>query len=344
MNFGTIDRVILFGGSQLMAALCYQLSEQGMETVIFTGERHLNDYSPAHGKTIKAIAEELNIPNFASDDINDDPRLVDYITPQTLGLALGASWIFEPDTAALFDGKLLDFMGINLPQYRGGAHYTWQILRGNRTGACNLQVIYGGAQTFHRGEIIKHQSYTFPLSARTPQDYFDAAIPHEIAFLAEFFAQLSQQTTFIPQVLQEQFSSYYPFLHTLEHGYIDWSWDTLDIERFICAFDEPYAGASSFLNGERLFFKSCYAELSAGIFHPFHAGLVIHKNDREIHIATKQGVIAVQQVTNSQGDSMMDTIQLGDRIYTPQAQLEQAMQRAIVYDAGGVKKSDANSE
>jgi methionyl-tRNA formyltransferase len=338
MNFGQIDRIALFGGSWLMAALCRRLVQHDLGLMLFTGPRHLDDPVEKDGTTLREVVEQLGIPYCSTEDINAEPTLLSFLSPSTLGLALGAAWIFEKELASRFNGKLLDFMGIALPQYRGGAHYTWQILRKNKQGCCNLQVIHGGIETFHQGEIIKRQEYFFSASARIPQDYFDAAIPHELAFLEEFFDEVAQGKDFELQPLQESFSTYFPFLYTLRHGFIDWRWSTEEIERFICAFGSPYAGASTFVNGQRVYLKNCHTEYSDGAFHPFQVGLVYRKTDDALFVATRDGTVVVKQVLDEEGLDVLENIELGQRLYTPQRYLEEAMMFQAVYGPEGIEE------
>jgi methionyl-tRNA formyltransferase len=339
LSFGHIDRVALFGGSWLMAALCRRLVQRDLDVMLFAGPRHLDDAVEKDGTTLRQVVEQLRVPYCSTEDINDEPALLDFVTPSTLGLALGAAWVFEKRLVGRFSGKLLDFMGIALPQYRGGAHYTWQILRKSRQGCCNLQVIHGGIETFHRGEIVKRKAYFFPTSVRIPQDYFDAAIPHELAFLEEFFDQVERGEAFEVQPLQESFSTYFPFLNTLRHGFIDWRWRTEEIERFICAFDSPYAGASTFVNGQRVYLKSCHAEYSDGAFHPFQSGLVYRKTDSALFVATRDGTLVVEQVLDEGGLDVLEEVELGHRLYTPLRYLEEAMIFQAVYGPEGIREN-----
>ena len=340
VNFGFIDRVALFGGSQLVGALCLSLARRGLSIILFSSMRHLDDAVEMDGSTLRQVVERLNIPYCSTDDINVEPALSGFVTLSTLGLAGGAAWVFEEQTAALFSGRLLDFMGIALPQYRGGAHHTWRILRKSRQGCCSLQVIHGGRETFHKGEIIKRREYTYPTSARIPQDYSDAATPQELAFLEEFLEQVAQGDDFELQPLQESFSTYFPFLYTLKHGFIDWSWGTEEIERFICAFDSPYVGASTFVEGQRVFLKNCYAEYSDGGFHPFLVGLVYRRTDGALYVATHDGTIVVRSVGGESGQNPLESIQLGQRFYTPRSVLEEALQFDAVYGTRGIQKAD----
>jgi methionyl-tRNA formyltransferase len=341
LNFGKIRKIALFGGSQLMAALCRSLTDrqyEGLAFALFSSARHLDNIDEKSGVTLKELAESLNLPYHSCKDINHDASLKEFVTPNTLGLALGASWIFEKNTVDLFDGKLLDFMGIPLPQYRGGAHYSWQILSKNKRGCCNLQIIHGGSETFHKGEIIKRKEYVLPASARIPQDYFDAAIPHEVNFLQEFIDDVRQQKDFEPFPLLEDNSTYFPFLNTKRNGFINWSWDANDIETFICAFDHPYLGASTFLRGKRVYLKDCHVESSEVFSHPFQSGLIFRKWHNVIYVAAQDGTIIIRSVTDENGRDVMEFISDGQRFFTPITFLEEAIQYESAYDSEGLLK------
>ena len=101
MKFNPINKLILFGGSYLMAELVRLKAElRGVELIVFSAARHLNE--ELNGGTLKRLLEEQSVRYFESEDINTDPRLKNQITTNTLGLALGAAWVFEKQTVALF--------------------------------------------------------------------------------------------------------------------------------------------------------------------------------------------------------------------------------------------------
>ena len=56
--------------------------------------------------------------------------------------------------------------------------------------------------------------------------------------------------------------------------------DSIDVERFICAFDEPYVGASTNLNGDIVRIKSVCLSQQDGFFHHFQSGLIYRKTKK----------------------------------------------------------------
>jgi methionyl-tRNA formyltransferase len=340
MNLGQIEHIILFGGAPLLSAFAKYLKRQGVAVTVFSSKRHLQESIFQENQTLEQILIFNEIPYFSCPDINDDTNIRPLITETTLGIGLGEVWSFRKDLIARFGGRLLDFMGIRLPRYRGGAHYTWQILRKNRIGCCNLQIINEEMiqGVLDSGEIVKSKEYFFPASARIPQDYFDFAIKEEVAFLEEFVEEVRQGKDFPLSRVQENFSLYFPRLYTLKHGWIDWSWSGPDIELFICAFDDPYPGASTFLGDMRVFLKDTFFDSDDGPFHPFQAGLVYKKANSAIFVATREGSLIVKKVLNENGENLFDGVKVGQRLFTPGKYLEDAMTYSAVYDEEGIRK------
>ncbi|HEY9584303.1 MAG TPA: hypothetical protein VJI33_01880 [Candidatus Paceibacterota bacterium] len=340
MKFNKINKIIIFGGARLVSEFSQILKKSDKyELVIFSAKRHLEESVDERGKTLKDVFIESGIKYYESDDINGDKNLAKEITEGTLGVAMGAAWVFQKNTVSLFENRhLLDFMGIDLPRYRGGAHYSWQILHRNKKAAANLQVIEGGEETFHRGEIIKRKEYNLPCSVKKPIDYFENCLAEEKAFLKEFLEEIEKNKEFNMTKLNESESSYYPFLSTLKNGLINWSWSGEEIHLFISAFDDPYAGAGTFLNGKKVFLKDSNFSESDEKFHPFTSGLVIRKDAKEISIATVGGLIQVKSVLDEKNKDIKEEINLGDRFFTPVKELEKALEFKAVYNASGLKK------
>ena len=49
-----------------------------------------------------------------------------------------------------------------------------------------------------------------------------------------------------------------PRLATDINGWVDWSWNSLDLTRFIDAFGSPYPGASTYINEKRVRLKQVH--------------------------------------------------------------------------------------
>ena len=72
-------------------------------------------------------------------------------------------------------------------------------------------------------------------------------------------------------------SRYNPRLNTKINGFIDWSLNSRDLINFINAFDDPYKGASTYLNNGkfgRLYLKRVQLHGGDTPNHPFMSGIV----------------------------------------------------------------------
>ena len=332
MLFIEINKLILFGGSRILSDFSYYLAaNKNIDFCVFTSQRHLNE--------LKSVFKKNNIRHYISGDINKDENLKKEITENSIGVAFGAAWVFNKHAVSLFKKDyLLDFMGIDLPRYRGGAHYTWQTLHENKKGCANLQIIYGGQETFHKGEIIKRLEYSLPNKLKRPVDYFDFIAKSELNFLKDFLKEVNKGADFKLQRLNESKSSYYPFLSTENNGYINWSWSGKDIYLFINAFDEPYSGATTYLNGKKVYLKDCALLKAEEKYHPFTVGLVIRKSKDGVFIATAGNLLRVNKIFDSWGKNIINLVELGERFVTPQIKLEGSLKFKANYGPGGLVK------
>ncbi len=304
------------------------------EVVVFTDPRHLEEMASREKLTLQACLEKARIPYFCAPDINSDPHLESYIDKQTLGIGMGEVWKFSKKIIELFEGKLVDLMAIPLPQFRGGAHYSWQILSQSFKGGSHIQIINEAMRPgcFDSGGIIKAYYYRFPTEARTPQDYFDYAGKIDLEFLLEFSQEIRDDIDFTMMSIREDISSYFPRLNTQLQGFINWGWKVGDLDRFICAFGRPYAGASTFCNAQRYYLRESQVIYDEGLFHPFQAGLIYKKIDHELYIAANGGTLIIREVLDESGNPADKELGIGMRFYTPAERLENAMLLVAEYD------------
>jgi methionyl-tRNA formyltransferase len=106
---------------------------------------------------------------------------------------------------------MVNYNPIPVPRYLGGAHYTWQILNGERSGGSVLQLI---TPQLDRGPVLREKRFRVPAAARTPADYFrayhrpgcalmDGALRDILAgrpFKARDFASLDPRRFYLPRL------------------------------------------------------------------------------------------------------------------------------------------------
>ena len=221
---------------------------------------------------------------------------------------------------------MINFNGIPIPHYLGGAHYTWQILNGNRQGGCFLQVI---TPRIDRGDILRAEKFDLPSEVSTPRDYF--AANHEIGlrFLRLALTDFRADREFSPIPFSQVNAGrlYFPRLLTKHNAWIDWGWSGREIALFCRAFDEPYIGAATYLKGNEVRMKNVALvrdEAGAGAFHSYVSGLIVRKLGARLWIAATDGLLQVEFVSDASGRNLLAELKEGDRFATPPDVLYQA--------------------
>ncbi|MCP4650684.1 MAG: hypothetical protein GY853_11485 [PVC group bacterium] len=334
---GPVDQFYLIGGGRLLFELSVWLKSQGIKGSIIAAERHAKEEVLEDDRTLEQLAKEAQIEIHIIEDINnipDNSKRINF-TDTSFALSLGAAWIFKEQTIEkLFKNRLFNLHGSRLPQYRGGGGFSWQILRGNRLGFCLIHFIDGGVDT---GNILKYEEFLYPADCRIPLDYEECYRKNNLEFMQKLFKKLVKGSiTFQPVAQQEYFSAYWPRLHSPTHSWIDWSMPLNELDRFICAFDDPYCGAQTTSDGSLVYLKKTMTDNNDGNFHPFQYGLVYRNNGKWLSVAANGGTIIIQSVTGKDGQDLIRSIKSGDRFFTPVEKLEEACSQRIFYTPRGL--------
>ena len=334
MLFGAIDKILIFGGGKKVSRFLPELNAIGIDYLLVTSPRYLTeivDKDIQFGVFLKEGGHRfISVLSLYCKEVLNE------ITDNTLGISIGGPWVFKKDFIDRFNGKLVNLHPARLPQNRGGGGFSWKILRQDMMGASLIHKIDPDIDT---GDIIKYEEYIFPPHCKKPSDYDEYCTEKDIRFLQELIKELLDQKIFHPVSQQDSFSTYFPRLNSELHGYIDWNWNYDEIDHFIQAFDDPYCGASTFLNGQKVRLKDCHSTTVDGSFHPFQSGIVYRIYNNKIFIAAKMGSLIIETINREDGRSMIRDINVGDRFYTPQKFLEEARSSRIRYTPGGKKIS-----
>ena len=92
-------------------------------------------------------------------------------------------------------------------------------------------------------------------------------------------------------------STYLPRLYSEINGAIDFSWDDINIEKFIRAFGPMYPGAFTFLNDRKIHVRKFHLEKSKTRYHPFLAGKVLTVfKDGAIRVALQDNNLIIEEI------------------------------------------------
>ena len=329
-SLGPIDRVLLIGGGRLLFRLAVWARESGFQVRVITAPRHAKE---AIGETDSAsllnALENADIDTVVVDSIDsEEARKAVGDLKSTFTLSFGAAWIFKKNIIDnVFQGKLFNLHGTRLPQNRGGGGFTWQVMMGNRFGFCVVHKVDEGVDT---GDIVSYKEFIYPPSCRIPADFYRHYQEQNYNFIVSLLESVrAQSRDFACMVQPEYLSTYWPRLHTPTHGWIDWSWSASEIERFICAFDDPHPGAHTLWNGKVVRIKKVFANYQDGCFHPAQAGLIYRVNNDWLCVACTDGAIVIEQLMDEHENSLLHMVRNGDAFSTPAESLGRYGERAI---------------
>ncbi len=337
-NFGRIDRYVFFGGGEFGGGetITRMLELLNFKNCyVFTAGKFLETKSHT-GEIYKDFLNKNHVPWWVSDDINNDSHLQEIMTPTTIGISINSPWIFNKKIIDLFDSKLINEHGMRLPQNRGGGSFTWVILQGGRNYYCAYHLV---AEKIDRGAILKIKEYVVPELLPKPIDFANSQKIKHFEMLKEIISGIQEGQDFELIGQPEYLSIYYPKISSFVNGYINWSWHDSEIEKFIRAFSTPFPGARTFIGENEVIIKSSYLESNDGSFHPFQYGLVYRKYEDRLYVAAMGGSIIVDEIYDNKNSEILSKIRAGDRFFTPQKYIDQAMSSRIFFDPNGnIKK------
>lgn len=331
MRFNHFDKLMLLGGGDCLADLALKAD---MPVFVVTSTRHYNEDMICHNVVLSYFLNAHNINHVVVDNLLSK-SVIENI-PNSLAISFGAAWIFKEPFISEFKGNLVNAHGALLPRDRGAGGFSWRIMMGDNRGASLIHMIDPGVDT---GDVIECKPYFFPQHCKKPIDFYEHSRKEYSQFLMDFCSKARSGHEFQRSGQPEYLSTYWPRLNTGVNGYINWSWSYDDVCKFICAFDDPYAGSSTFLNGSDvpLHLKSCSTMTSDGNFHPFQYGLVYRKSGHSFFIAANGGTVIVDKVLDSKGNDLSKIVNLGDRFFTPSEFLDGGLKSRPVYTPKGLK-------
>jgi len=313
LDLSKCNHVIFFGGGPVLRKLYWLAASKGYRADVITSSRLSKE-------------DWEDVPYLVWDELKTS-HPISSITDKTFGLSIGATWIFSKKIIDKFGGRLLNSHPSSLPLGRGGGGFSWRIMAGVRDGCCTLHQIDDGVDT---GPILDQEEFYFHEPIKKPQQYFDEQHERDYLFLKKLFTPSAKYDI----KTQSEDSSYWPRLNTDIHGVIDWRWSATHISRFICAFDDPYNGAWTFLGNRKVRIKDVTLFFTNDVAHPFQSG-IIYNTDREgYRVSCNEGNIYIKSVTDWERNPIKPKI--GDRFWTPCDELQKARGERVYYTPLGI--------
>ena len=330
-NIKKLSNILFFGESPYLEKLIEINKKHGIKTHVITSKSQSKSIS----KRIKYnIYNNLNkkFENFIKKNFN---------TNNTLFISLGARYIFNKHLInVIFKKKLINFHDSRLPYDAGGGDFTWKILREDRIDNQLVHLIDSGVDS---GPILDSAASIVPSYCKTPKDYEEYKSIKFVEFYNQFVKKLILSKSFKLQYQPKNIGRYNPRLNTRINGFINWDMDSHEIYNFINAFDEPFLGASSFLNNGkfgRLHIKNVHLHGGDTSNHPYMSGIVSRHDGNWIVVSTRnKHMLLIESVLDKKGKNIINKIKVGDRFYTPSKYLDKSKSKRIIYNTYGLKRN-----
>jgi methionyl-tRNA formyltransferase len=323
-----LKTIFFFGGGRLLAFINEEINKKkykkSIKQIVVLSKRHANE-KIYKNLTFKKYLKIRNIKFIVLNKITK--KFLNKIPKNSIGVSFGASWIFKKEFISFFRKRIYNVHGSNLPEDRGGAGISWQILMGKKTLTSTIHFLKPGID---KGEIIFQYTINaskYPLPAQRQLLYENKV---KIFFMKKLNSLINLKI--VGKKQNEKKSSYWPRLKTNLHGWIDWKWTANEISSFINAFDDPYEGAKTKLNNRTVYLKKCKILKSKTKFHPFQIGLIFRKDKFSISVVCKNSILVAREIFDKNKKIIKNKdLKLGDRFNTPNSLLEKALSTRIYY-------------
>ena len=325
-----LNSVVFLGQSDIFSELVKINNSLKLNTLIITSS---NQAKLIEKKIDYKIFDKLD--NKFKDFIDKNIKVKD-----TIFVSLGARYIFKKDTIEnFFSNNLVNFHGMRLPLDAGGGGFSWHIMREDRI---DNQLVHLVDEGLDSGPIIDNHLSLFPKQCQIPIDFEVYRLKKFAEFYEQFLKQVRNGKYFELKPQIDYLGRYNPRLNTEIDGLINWDMNSNDLFNFINAFDEPYKGASTFLNNGnfgKLNLKKVHLHGGDSSNHPFMSGLVSRHDKKWIVVSTKsKHMLLIEEVLDKKGKNIIKDIKVGDRFYTPIEELEKSKKTRTIFNSKGLKK------
>jgi methionyl-tRNA formyltransferase len=327
-----LKTIIFLGQSENFKELLKINQKLGIKTIIITSEHQAKLINKKEINYLIFNKLDENFNKFINKKTNIN---------ETLFISLGARYIFKKNTInKFFKNHLVNFHGTRLPLDAGGGNCSWKIMREDRIDNQLCHLIDEGVDT---GPILFNKTSLVPKNCSIPIDFENYILKKFLEFYKEFLKKLINNYEFELKPQINYLGRYNPRLNAEKDGLIDWSLDSYDLINFINAFDDPFKGASTYLNNGnfgKLFLKKTHLHGGDSSNHPYMSGIVSrHDKDWIVVSTSSKHMLLIERVLDVKGRNILEKIKVGDRFFTPHNELELSKKNKTVYNSKGLKKN-----
>lgn len=236
---------------------------------------------------VEEIALRNDIGVIQSNKLKDVESIVQKSKPQAVVIC---SYNKIIPSSVLVLATFINVHHGDLPRYRGRANMNWAIINGRNSIGLTIHEVVGNLDA---GRVYK--TYTIEIShedtIKTVYDKVNQIIRRDLA-------NIVQEVLEGYKGKKQRGKATYCCTRIPEDGYIDWNKSTEEIYNLIRGLTEPYPGAFTYFNGERMIVWSSEIPNDPRIYEGRISGRVvqIHK-DHGVEVLTGDSSIIIKTVS-----------------------------------------------
>lgn len=291
-------RVAILGRTQFLYDAVLALHAQGHEIAVIGTCPAAPEYTRTQDDFAR-LADQLGCPYFCQTRLLD-PHAQAILAKANAEIGVSVNWqtLMPSSLLSAFRHGVLNFHMGDLPRYRGNACPNWAILNGESEVVLTIHQM---AEELDAGPIVVQRR--FPL---TDETYIGDVYRFAQGMVPELFvaAMSGLQTGNVqprPQELDPTLSLRC-FPRTPADGLIDWRQPAELLARLVRASAEPFAGAFTYLDDDRLtIWRARAARLPYAWSGVPGQVAEVDRRSGEVAILTGQDVLMLQEVSVGQG-------------------------------------------
>lgn len=234
-----------------------------------------------------------------------------------LVLSAGSPWIFSKKIIKKLGKNFYNVHQSPLPSMKGSV-IPYIILYDIRSFQVSLHKVTSGIDS---GKVIYRKNVFIPSNLKTPLQVNNFLQSKNREMLKEFLIKFDKKIKLNEETQNKFFSSYNIRLLSDINGWIDWSQNVDDLDRFIRSFGDPYKGANTFINNKQIRIKFVEKSKQDSARHPEEIGRVKRKFEDYAIVSVKEGSIYIKEIF-WKNKNIINEIKSGDKFYTKMKYLD----------------------
>lgn len=254
-------------------------------------------------KAIVNLATKQNIAVFFGNPRKG--RLLEFLKDKSCDVILSINYLYiiERDIISFPMLYAINFHGSLLPKYRGRTPHVWAIINGEKKCGITAHLIDESCDT---GPIII-QKEVIITEEDTGQNILEKYKYLYPAIVKEVLKKVECNN--IELSIQDETKATFFGKRTPNDGVIDWSWQTTKINNWVRAQSDPYPGAFTFYEGEKIIVDKIDV-IKIEFDSLLKNGTIIKVIENIPYVKTLNGVVKLSKIRNQEQYKFLENIVL----------------------------------